>query len=68
MDAYLYRITNAGTLYSDQLLAAQHMLKVQQHRMAQLHQEEQRISSLRMQAEPHVGNMTSFSTQSRGFF
>ncbi|KAF9197486.1 hypothetical protein BGZ49_002045 [Haplosporangium sp. Z 27] len=63
-------ITNAGTLYSDQLLAAQHMLKVQQHRMAQLHREEQRISSLRMQTEPQLSNLNSLSTSGvhRGFF
>ncbi|KAF9097600.1 hypothetical protein BGX27_000940 [Mortierella sp. AM989] len=63
-------ITNAGTLYSDQLLAAQHMLKVQQHRMAQLHREEQRISSLRMQTEPQLSNLNSLSSSGvhRGFF
>ncbi|KAI1321429.1 hypothetical protein EDD11_005120 [Mortierella claussenii] len=44
-------INNAGTLYLEQLKAAQHMLKVQQHRMAQLQQEEQRIAALRMQAD-----------------
>ncbi|KAI1321425.1 hypothetical protein EDD11_005116 [Mortierella claussenii] len=63
-------ITNAGTLYSDQLLAAQHMLKVQQHRMAQLHREEQRISSLRMQTDPQLSNLNSLSSSgvNRGFF
>ncbi|KAF9998462.1 hypothetical protein BGZ79_007839 [Entomortierella chlamydospora] len=63
-------ITNAGTLYSDQLLAAQHMLKVQQHRMAQLQREEQRISSLRMQTEPQLSDLNSLSTSGvhRGFF
>ncbi|KAF9964782.1 hypothetical protein BGZ70_005951 [Mortierella alpina] len=43
-------IANAGTIYADQVLAAQQMLKVQQHRMAQLQMEEQRIAALRMQA------------------
>ncbi|KAG0304414.1 hypothetical protein BGZ98_005534 [Dissophora globulifera] len=63
-------ITNAGTLYSDQLLAAQQMLKVQQHRMAQLHREEQRITSLRLQTDPQMNDMNSLSTTgvNRGFF
>ncbi|KAF8924237.1 hypothetical protein EDD21DRAFT_419263 [Dissophora ornata] len=63
-------ITNAGTLYSDQLLAAQQMLKVQQHRMAQLQREEQRITSLRLQSDPQLSNMNSLSTSgvNRGFF
>ncbi|KAF9979820.1 hypothetical protein BGZ75_009185, partial [Mortierella antarctica] len=43
-------IANAGTIYADQVLAAQQMLKVQQHRMAQLQMEEQRIAALRMQS------------------
>ncbi|GJJ72909.1 hypothetical protein EMPS_05267 [Entomortierella parvispora] len=63
-------MTNAGTLYSDQLLAAQQMLKVQQHRMAQLAHEEQRISSLRSQSNPQLSNLTSLSSSgvNRGFF
>ncbi|KAF9560529.1 hypothetical protein EC968_006132 [Mortierella alpina] len=59
-------ITNAGTIYSDHLLAAQTMLKVQQHRMAQLHQEEERIKSLRLQAGSQQGHIGSLSTPSRG--
>ncbi|KAI7823209.1 hypothetical protein BC939DRAFT_452143 [Gamsiella multidivaricata] len=43
------KIYNVGTLYQEQLQAAQHILKVQQHRMAQLRMEEQRIAALRMQ-------------------
>ncbi|KAF8931739.1 hypothetical protein EDD21DRAFT_380690 [Dissophora ornata] len=42
-------IKNAGTLYQEQLQAAQQVLKVQQHRMAQLQMEEQRIEALRLQ-------------------
>jgi len=63
-------MANAGTLYSDQLLAAQQMLKVQQHRMAQLAHEEQRISSMRTQTTPQLNNLTSLSTSgvNRGFF
>ncbi|KAF9290200.1 hypothetical protein BGZ68_007671 [Mortierella alpina] len=61
-------ITNAGTIYSDHLLAAQTMLKVQQHRMAQLHQEEERIKSLRLQAGSQQGHIGSLSTPSRGYF
>ncbi|KAG0053138.1 hypothetical protein BGZ83_001610 [Gryganskiella cystojenkinii] len=63
-------MTNAGTLYSDQLLAAQQMLKVQQHRMAQLAHEEQRISSLRSQGNPQLSDLNSLSTSgvNRGFF
>ncbi|KAF9929719.1 hypothetical protein BGZ67_006170 [Mortierella alpina] len=61
-------ITNAGTIYSDHLLAAQTMLKVQQHRMAQLHQEEERIKSLRLQAGSQHGHIGSLSTPSRGYF
>ncbi|KAF9349328.1 hypothetical protein BGX26_012360 [Mortierella sp. AD094] len=43
---------------------------VQQHRMAQLQREEQRISSLRMQTEPQLSNLNSLSTSGvhRGFF
>ncbi|KAG0203849.1 hypothetical protein BGX28_004019, partial [Mortierella sp. GBA30] len=58
-------IANAGTIYSDHLLAAQTMLKVQQHRMAQLHQEEERIKALRLQTSSQQGQ---FSTPSRGYF
>ena len=65
---YALRITNAGTIYSDHLLAAQTMLKVQQHRMAQLHQEEERIKSLRLQAGSQQGHIGSLSTPSRGYF
>ncbi|KAF9113566.1 hypothetical protein BGX27_001273 [Mortierella sp. AM989] len=50
-------IKNAGSLYQEQLQAAQHMLKVQQHRMAQLHLEEQRIAALRMQANAQYGDL-----------
>ncbi|KAK3814956.1 MAG: hypothetical protein J3Q66DRAFT_343468 [Benniella sp.] len=42
-------INNVGSLYQEQLEAAQHILKVQQHRMAQLRMEEQRIQTLRTQ-------------------
>ncbi|KAG0083267.1 hypothetical protein BGZ92_010925 [Podila epicladia] len=42
---------NAGALYADQLIAAQQMLKVQQHRMAQLQLEEQRLAQLRSQSQ-----------------
>ncbi|KAF9201347.1 hypothetical protein BGZ49_008395 [Haplosporangium sp. Z 27] len=51
-------IKNAGSLYQEQLQSAQHMLKVQQHRMAQLHMEEQRIAALRMQANAQFGNLS----------
>ncbi|KAF9346332.1 hypothetical protein BGX26_002186 [Mortierella sp. AD094] len=51
-------IKNAGSLYQEQLQTAQHMLKVQQHRMAQLHMEEQRIAALRMQANAQYGDLT----------
>ncbi|KAG0023766.1 hypothetical protein BGZ81_007938 [Podila clonocystis] len=61
-------ITNAGTIYSDQLLAAQQMLKVQQHKMAQLKQEEQRISSMRLHANTQMNDLNSLSSSSRGFF
>ncbi|CAO3568044.1 unnamed protein product [Mortierella alpina] len=50
-------IANAGTIYADQVLAAQQMLKVQQHRMAQLQMEEQRIAALRMQANAQFEEM-----------
>ncbi|KAF9583737.1 hypothetical protein BGW38_008703 [Lunasporangiospora selenospora] len=36
-------IANPGTLYSDHIVAAENILKAQQHRMAQLQQEEQRL-------------------------
>ncbi|KAG0098735.1 hypothetical protein BGZ93_010532 [Podila epicladia] len=61
-------ITNAGTIYSDQLLAAQQMLKVQQHKMAQLQQEEQRIASMRLHANTQMNDLNSLSSSSRGFF
>ncbi|ORZ05303.1 hypothetical protein BCR41DRAFT_187185 [Lobosporangium transversale] len=51
-------IKNAGTLYQEQLQAAQQMLKVQQHRMAQLHMEEQRIAALRMQANADMNRLS----------
>ncbi|KAF9159689.1 hypothetical protein BGX21_011098 [Mortierella sp. AD011] len=51
-------IKSAGSLYQEQLQTAQHMLKVQQHRMAQLHMEEQRIAALRMQANAQYGDLT----------
>ncbi|KAG0088761.1 hypothetical protein BGZ93_010252 [Podila epicladia] len=44
-------INQAGALYADQLIAAQQMLKVQQHRMAQLQLEEQRLAQLRSQSQ-----------------
>ncbi|KAG9322573.1 hypothetical protein KVV02_001366 [Mortierella alpina] len=50
-------IANAGTIYADQVLAAQQMLKVQQHRMAHLQMEEQRIAALRMQANAHLAKL-----------
>ncbi|KAF9574853.1 hypothetical protein EC968_005093 [Mortierella alpina] len=55
-------IANAGTIYADQVLAAQQMLKVQQHRMAQLQMEEQRIAALRMQANAHFARPAPSST------
>ncbi|KAG0033843.1 hypothetical protein BGZ81_007173 [Podila clonocystis] len=44
-------INQAGALYADQLIAAQQMLKVQQHRMAQLQLEEQRLAQMRSQSQ-----------------
>ncbi|KAF9928184.1 hypothetical protein FBU30_002580 [Linnemannia zychae] len=42
-------LRNAGTLYSDNILAAERVLREQQQRMAQLQDEEQRMAMLRMQ-------------------
>ncbi|KAF9315108.1 hypothetical protein BG003_003480 [Podila horticola] len=44
-------INQAGALYADQLIAAQQMLKVQQHRMAQLQLEEQRLAQMRSHSQ-----------------
>ncbi|KAF9424620.1 hypothetical protein BGZ94_008027 [Podila epigama] len=51
-------ITNAGTLYADQLLAAQTMIKVQQHKMAYIQQEEQRINMMRQHVNPTLQDPT----------
>ncbi|KAG0372308.1 hypothetical protein BGX24_000430 [Mortierella sp. AD032] len=42
-------ITNAGSIYSNQLMLAQQVLKMQQHRVAQLHLEEQEMTLRRIQ-------------------
>ncbi|KAG0285209.1 hypothetical protein BGZ96_010479 [Linnemannia gamsii] len=42
-------ITNAGSIYSNQLIMAQQVLKMQQHRVAQLHLEEQEMTLRRIQ-------------------
>ncbi|KAF9156496.1 hypothetical protein BG015_004708 [Linnemannia schmuckeri] len=42
-------ITNAGSIYSNQLMMAQQVLKMQQHRVAQLHLEEQEMTLRRIQ-------------------
>ncbi|KAG0314484.1 hypothetical protein BGZ97_009268 [Linnemannia gamsii] len=42
-------LRNHGNLYSDNILAAERVLREQQQRMAQLHDEEQRMAMLRMQ-------------------
>ncbi|KAF9900368.1 hypothetical protein EC991_007442 [Linnemannia zychae] len=42
-------ITNAGSIYSNQLMLAQQVLKMQQHRVAQLHLEAQEMSLRRIQ-------------------
>ncbi|KAF8953804.1 hypothetical protein BGZ52_002469 [Haplosporangium bisporale] len=44
-------INQAGALYADQLIAAQQMLKMQQHRMAQLQLEEQKLAQMRSQSQ-----------------
>jgi hypothetical protein len=45
----MYSITNAGSIYSNQLIMAQQVLKMQQHRVAQLHLEEQEMTLRRIQ-------------------
>ncbi|KAG0006537.1 hypothetical protein BGZ65_006876 [Modicella reniformis] len=51
-------INNVGSLYQEQLQVAQHILKVQQHRMAQLRMEEQRIQTLRTQGNSQFEDLT----------
>ncbi|KAF9539553.1 hypothetical protein EC957_005316 [Mortierella hygrophila] len=62
-------LRNRGNLYSDNILAAERVLREQQQRMAQLHDEEQRMAMLRMQNAQH-GGLSSLSSGgvNRGFF
>ncbi|OAQ22874.1 hypothetical protein K457DRAFT_143155 [Linnemannia elongata AG-77] len=62
-------LRNRGTLYSDNILAAERVLREQQQRMAQLHDEEQRMAMLRMQ-NAQLGGLSSLSSGgvNRGFF
>ncbi|KAF9086150.1 hypothetical protein BGX23_009109 [Mortierella sp. AD031] len=48
-------ITNVGSIYSNQLMLAQQVLKMQQHRMAQLHLTEQQMSLRRAQGTAVAG-------------
>ena len=50
-----YSITNAGSIYSNQLMLAQQVLKMQQHRLEQLHQEEQEMNLRRIQQRGAAG-------------
>ncbi|KAF8940476.1 hypothetical protein BGZ47_007726 [Haplosporangium gracile] len=62
-------LRNHGNLYSDNILAAERVLREQQQRMAQLHDEEQRMAMLRMQ-NAQLGGLSSLSSGgvNRGFF
>ncbi|KAK3845033.1 MAG: hypothetical protein J3R72DRAFT_436759 [Linnemannia gamsii] len=61
-------LRNAGNLYSDNILAAERVLREQQQRMQQLHDEEQRMAILRVQ-NAQLGGLSSLSSNAnRGFF
>ncbi|KAF9130625.1 hypothetical protein BGW39_002855 [Mortierella sp. 14UC] len=61
-------LRNAGNLYSDNILAAERVLREQQQRMLQLHDEEQRMAMIRMQNAQLNGLSSLSSNSNRGFF
>ncbi|KAF9902324.1 hypothetical protein EC991_005035 [Linnemannia zychae] len=61
-------LRNAGNLYSDNILAAERVLREQQQRMQQLHDEEQRMAMIRMQNAQFSGLSSLSSNANRGFF
>ncbi|KAF9085075.1 hypothetical protein BGX29_006484 [Mortierella sp. GBA35] len=61
-------LRNSGNLYSDNILAAERVLREQQQRMAQLQEEEQRMALLRMQTNAQLGLSSLSSGVSRGYF
>ncbi|KAG0275598.1 hypothetical protein BGZ95_008583 [Linnemannia exigua] len=61
-------LRNAGNLYSDNILAAERVLREQQQRMQQLHDEEQRMALLRVQNAQLSGLSSLSSNANRGFF